>query len=96
MGKGRSFFVPLTSAWQYNELSLIDDKAELAAALLYGPNPSRGECRICADVILRHLPELFGFAPDGPKKAKDIERLLEQHKVRIEDGEGRVLLDASA
>jgi len=98
MGRGRSFMIPLSSAWMYNELDLIDDKASLAATLLFGPNPTPGECRVCADVILQYLPDLFAFAPDsqGRLLSAGLERVLEQYRVHIQDTAGNVIMDARA
>ena len=98
LGVGRSFMVPLSSAWMYNERSMVDEKAALAAALLFGQNPSPAERTLCADVILQYLPELFPFAPDADarKLSAGMERLLEQYRVQIEDSSGRILMDAGA
>lgn len=96
-GRGRSFMVPLSSAWMYNNRSMIDGKAELAATMLFGQFPSKAEKTVCADIILQYLPELFSFAPDAESKKMPpgLQRLLEQHKVRITDGDGNVVVDAS-
>lgn len=95
-GGGRSFMIPLSSAWQYNERDRLDEKAKLCATMLFGPYHSKGEAHMCLDVIVSHLPKLFAFAPEDERRGLDagMQRLLEQFNVSIETGDGKVLVDA--
>lgn len=97
MGKGRSWMIPLSSAWMYNVPEMLDEKAELAADYLFAGFASKSEKHLVADVFLQYLPELFPFAPDEQAKAlhNGLQTLLSQYKVKITDKAGNVIVDAS-
>lgn len=91
-GYGKSVVIPLSIAWTYNEPSMLTQKLWAAAHCLFA-SPSRGEAFLLADVILRHLPELFTHAPEQAESRANWEKRMAGAGLKVEDADGNVLID---
>jgi len=91
-GYGKSVVIPLSVAWTYNEPEMLTSKLWAAANQLFG-RPSRAEAHLVADVILRHLPELFTHAPEKMESHADWQNRMAAVGLKVEDSEGNVLID---
>lgn len=93
-GRGRSVVIPLSRAHQYNDPNFLPEKIFNAANVLFD-QPTRAEYMRVGDVILRHLPELFTHAPEAMETRAQWENRMSRVGLKVEDGNGNVLMDFS-
>lgn len=89
---GKSVVIPLSVAWTYNEPDMLPGKLWAAANVLFG-RPTKRDAHLVADVILRHLPELFTHAPEKQETQAEWEARMARVGLKIEDENGKVLVD---